>query len=106
MYIVIGDMNGHIGLLGTVENGNGELLREKCETMKLEILNETIADGGVTWQRREQQSAIIDYVLVNDNARMKVRSVWIDEGGEFEINVDHYLNLVRYECVGDKRSIK
>ena len=27
--LVVGDMNGHIGLLGENENGNGKLLREK-----------------------------------------------------------------------------
>ena len=46
--------------------------------MNLETLNEMLADGKITWQRRGQQSAI-DYVLVNVRATPKVKSVWIDK---------------------------
>ena len=49
--LVVGDMNGHIGLLGEGENANGKLLREKSEEMNLEILNATLADEKITWQR-------------------------------------------------------
>ena len=66
--LVMGDMNGHIGLLGEEENMNGRLLREACESMNLEILNETIADGRITWQRKDMRSAI-DYVLANESTR-------------------------------------
>ena len=103
--VVVGDMNGHMGLLGESENGNGKLLREKCEEMKLEILNETLAEGKITWQRRELQSAI-DYVLVNGNARAKVKSVWIDEWGEFGMNSDHNLIIMRYEWVHEMRNMR
>ena len=95
--LVVGDMNGHIGLLGERMNFNGALLRETCEGESLEILNETIAEGKVTWCKREQQS-VVDYVLVNETEREKVVSVWIDEGREFSVNTDHNLVLVRHEC--------
>ena len=99
--MVVGDMNGHIGLLGESENGNGKLLREKCAKMKLGILNETLAEGKFTWQRREQQSAI-DYVLVNGNARAKVKCVWIDEWGEFGMN----LIIMRYKGDHEMRNMR
>ena len=47
--IIVGDMNGHIGLLGEGVNENGRLLREVCEEMNLKILNKTIAENNVTW---------------------------------------------------------
>ena len=95
--LVVGDMNGHIGLLGERINANGSMLREACEEESLEILNETVAEGKVTWCRREQQSTV-DYVLANEHARKKVMSVFIDEEREFSVNTDHNLLLVRYEC--------
>ena len=95
--IVVGDMNGHVGILGEEVNRNGMLLRDACDNMSLEMLNETIAEGRVTWQGREHRSAI-DYVLVNENAREKVLSLWIDEDQEFDIGSDHNLLLVRYDC--------
>ena len=76
--IVIADMNGHIGLVGERTNGNERLLREACEELRLEILNETIAEGKVTWRKHGQHSAI-DYALVNEKAREKVSGVSIDE---------------------------
>ena len=66
--LVMGDMNGHIGLLGEKENANGKLLREACEKMNLEILHETMAEGRITWQHKDMKSAI-DYVLANEKAR-------------------------------------
>ena len=39
--------------------------------MSLEILNETIAEGKVTWNGRECISAI-DYVLTNESARKNI----------------------------------
>ena len=72
--LVVGDMNGHIGLLGERMNANGRMLREVCEDLSLEILNEPIVEGRVTWCRCGQQSAI-DYVLTNEWAREKVKSL-------------------------------
>ena len=99
--LIMGDMNGHIGILGEEENRNGELLREVCENMSLEILNETIAEGKVTWRGRESKSAI-DYVLVNENARENISGMWIDEEGEFDVSSDHGLLHIKYLCDIDK----
>ena len=104
--LIVGDMNAHIGLLGEHMNFNGSLLRETCEGENLEILNETIAEGKITWCRGEQQSAV-DYALVNALEREKVVSVWVDEGREFTVNSDHNLLLVRHECrVGENKVVR
>ena len=70
--IVMGDMNGHIGILGENINGNGELLLSFAEENDLEILNVTMAEGRVTWRKNMCKSAI-DYILVNENARKRVQ---------------------------------
>ena len=93
--IVMGDMNGHIGILGERINENGELLRGFCEEMRLEIFNETIANGRITWQSRDSTSAI-DYVLASIEARERVTSMSIDEEGCFNVGSDHNLLLVEY----------
>ena len=46
--IVMGDMNGHIGLLDEPVNENGEKLNEFVYEMNLKNLNVTIAEGCVT----------------------------------------------------------
>ena len=46
--IVMGDMNGHIGILGEEVNGNGQLLLDFAEVNELEILNLTMGEGKVT----------------------------------------------------------
>ena len=43
--IVVGDMNGHTGILGERSNGNGNRLLDFAEVTDLEILNHTIAEG-------------------------------------------------------------
>ena len=59
--IVMGGMNGHIGLLDEPVNENDERLNEFVYEMNLENLNVAIAEGCVTWSARGQKSAI-DYV--------------------------------------------
>ena len=54
----MGDMNGHIGVLGEDVNGNGQLLLDFAEANELEILNVTMAEGRVTWCGRESESGI------------------------------------------------
>ena len=58
--MVMGDMNAHIGILGEEVNENGRLLLDFAENCQLEILNNTIAEGRVTWAERGRESAI-DY---------------------------------------------
>ncbi len=88
MIVVIGDMNGHVGVLGEPVNKNGELLNEFVFENGLENLNVTMAEGKVTWSNKENCSAI-DYILVNAKARRKVMCMWVDEAGVFDIRSDH-----------------
>ena len=46
--IMMGDMNGHIGILGEEVNGNSQLLRDFAEVNELKILNLTMGEGKVT----------------------------------------------------------
>lgn len=93
--IVMGDMNAHTGMLGERINRNGEMLAEFVSEMNLENLNETLAEGRVTWSARNQESAI-DYVLVNGRMRECVSRMWIDEEGMIDIVSDH--NMLTVEC--------
>lgn len=51
--VVMGDINGHIGMLGVEVNGNGELLLNFMEEygFKNLKLNVTIGEGRATWSR-------------------------------------------------------
>ena len=77
--ILMGDMNGHIGLLGEPVNNNGRLLLDFSEELNLEILNLTMGERCPTWNARGQVSAV-DYFLVNENARQNVERMWVDDG--------------------------
>ncbi|MPC33932.1 hypothetical protein E2C01_027301 [Portunus trituberculatus] len=54
------------------------------DEMELENLNVTLAEGRVTWNAREHESAI-DYMLVNGRMREIVSHMWIDEDGMVDI---------------------
>ena len=62
--LIMGDFNGHTGVLGERVNKNGEMLMNFAEGAHMEVLNHTIAVGKITWQNRLFESAI-DYFLVN-----------------------------------------
>lgn len=101
--IVLGDMNGHTGILGERTNYNGELLMDFAENAGLEILNHTIAEGKVTWSNRISESAI-DYVLVNQEARSKVQSMVVDEEGIIDIDSDHNALLFDFGKYNDQEN--
>ena len=63
--IVMGDMNGHIGLLGENVNNNGRLLLDFADESNLEILNLTMGERCATWHGRRGERSAIDYFLVN-----------------------------------------
>ena len=93
--IVMGDMNGHIGILGEPMNENGERLLNFAERNDLEILNVTIAEGRVTWSRRQSESAI-DYIMVNERARKHVLKMCVDEERKINIPSDHNMLWIKY----------
>ena len=96
--IVMGDMNGHVGVLGENVNVNGQMLLDFAEAQDLEILNVTIAEGRVTWSGRDSESAI-DYMLVNEKARERVTKMWIDEKREIDVASDHNVMVIEFECM-------
>ena len=86
--LIVGDMNGHIGLLGEAVNENGQLLIDFTEDMRLQNLNVTIGDGRATWNAGGHKSAI-DFMLVNERAREHVMNMWVDERREIDIESNH-----------------
>ena len=102
--MIMGDMNAHLGMLGERINRNGEILGEFVDELNLENLNETIAEGRVTWSARNQESAI-DYVLVNGKMREIVDRMWIDEDGVIDVVSDH--NMLVVDCmISGKNEVK
>ncbi|KAF2354818.1 Endonuclease/exonuclease/phosphatase [Trinorchestia longiramus] len=85
--IVVGDMNGHVGILGEKVNENDRKLIDFCEGNEFENLNVTIRNGLHTWESKEWKAAI-DYVLMNHEARQHVREMYVDEN-KFDIDTDH-----------------
>ena len=98
MIVVMGDMNGHVGILGESGNKNGELLNEFVSENELENLNVSIAKGKVTWSNKENCLAI-DYILVKKNARRKVMCMWVDETGVLDIRSDHDMFVIEFKCM-------
>ncbi|KAF2345282.1 Endonuclease/exonuclease/phosphatase [Trinorchestia longiramus] len=84
---VMGDMNGHVGILGEKVNENGHKLIDFCEGNEFENLNVTIGNGLHTWESKGWKAAVDD-VLVNHEARYHVREMYMDEN-EFDIDTDH-----------------
>ena len=102
--LVAGDMNGHTGCLDESVNNNGRLLLDFAEDKEYEILNHTIGQGKVTWKGRQFESAI-DYMLVNQVAREKIKELIVDEEGDFDIDTDHNALILSYQWGNnDKRN--
>ena len=99
--IVMGDMNAHVGILGEQVNRNVETLGEFVDEMDLENLNETLAEGRVTWCARNQESAI-DYMLVSGRMREIVDRMWIDEDGTIDIVSDHNMRYLSVSCMEER----
>ena len=91
-------------MLGEEVNRNGQLLLDFAEANELEILNVTVAEGKVTWSGRESES-VIDYTVVNDKARERVKSMWVDEERMIDVTSDHNVMVLEYECVKERVSV-
>ena len=102
--VVMGDFNGHIGLLGERINMNGQLLLDFSEETNLEIINMTRLDGKATWKGRDGVRSAIDYFLGNNIVSRRVERLWVDEEGEIEIKSDHCMMVL--ELVTKKETKK
>ena len=96
LIFLLGDFNGHIGILGNQQlNYNGKLVMDIKTECDLIILNSTEkCDGTYTWSKGDQTSAI-DFVIVNNNALKICQSMKIDEGQDVFDLSDH--NLIQVE---------
>ena len=96
LIFLLGDFNGHIGILGNQQlNYNGKLVMDIKTECDLILLNSTEkCDGTYTWSRGDQRSAI-DFVIVNNNALKICQSMKIDEGQDVFDLSDH--NLIQVE---------
>ena len=100
--IIMGDMNGHIGILGEKINENGKLLLTFTEENDLEIGNLTKAIGKVTWQRKGgTERSAIDYLLFNNKLAGKIKIIKVDEEKIFDLNSDH--NMITVEIRNQER---
>ena len=97
-YIILGDLNGHIGLVGTQKlNTNGKKILKLVEDLELNILNlDPRCEGEATWGRGEQSSTI-DFILTNNNMTDKFERMHIDEKQEIYDLSDHNLITAHFK---------
>ena len=96
--IVIGDFNGHIGILGPQKvNNNGQIVLDLITDQNLILLNaDENCSGEYTWQSKEHKS-VIDFVLVNNNFYNMLVNMNIDEKkNEFDLS-DHNLITANFK---------
>ncbi|KAG0726595.1 hypothetical protein GWK47_036224 [Chionoecetes opilio] len=73
-WVIMGDMNGHIGLMEERVNRNGELLLDFAERSGCRIKNWEL-ENPTTWRDRNNESAI-DYILVNEPVNRQGCRIW------------------------------
>ena len=94
--LIMGDMNGHIGILGEKIDKNGELLLAFTEENYLEIGNITMAKGKVTWSRKGgKEKSAIDFILMNDHMKYRIQEIIIDEEKEVDLKSDHNMIITK-----------
>ena len=84
--ILLGDMNGHVGFLGSQRlNKNGQIILDLLNRYDLTLLNDVIeCEGTYTWSVGNKKS-VIDYCLINNKFSDKYVKMSIDEN---KINFD------------------
>ena len=101
--IIMGDMNGHVGVLDEDVNGNGQRLLDFAEAERFEILNMTIGHEQATLSQNGR-GYVVDYALVNDKARQNVVGMKVDDSGLYDINTDHNMIEVEFNRRGKPMS--
>ena len=89
---IVGDFNGHIGILGSQKiNKNGKRLIDLSDNHDLNILNlDTNCNGTTTWSQRDHES-VIDFALVNEKMYRHFYEMTIDEKHDILSISDHNL---------------
>ena len=107
--LVLGDFNGHIGLLGhQKQNQHGKIILKWIEEDGLTLLNlDEKCEGIYTWSRGDQKS-VIDYALVNRKMYNHFVEMKIDENQEEFAESDHHLISIKFKFQkkGEKRKNK
>ena len=107
--LVLGDFNGHIGILGhQKENQHGKIVLKWIEEDGLTLLNlDEKCEGIYTWSRGDQKS-VIDYALVNRKMYNHFVEMKIDENKEEFDESDHHLISIKFKFqkTGEKRKNK
>jgi len=85
-WIILGDLNGHIGLMEETVNRNGQLILDFIGDTGMRIKNWEL-ENPVTWRDRRSESAI-DYVIVNEQVEKQGCRMWKNEGVDIS---DHFL---------------
>ena len=101
--IVMGDFNGHIGLIGMQkENDNGKMVLEWMNDYNMALLNlDDKCKGQYTWQRGEQRSAI-DFVMANGKGYQWVMEMEIDEDKDVFDLSDHNLITLKLQLPANR----
>ena len=107
--LVLGDFNGHIGILGHQKaNQHGKIVLKWIEEDGLTLLNlDENCEGVYTWSRGDQKS-VIDYALVNRKMYNHFVEMKIDENREEFADSDHHLISIKFkfQIKGEKRKNK
>ncbi len=102
--ILLGDMNGHTGLLGEQSlDNNGKFILQLITEANLILLNDDRCTGMYTWSQ-EPRKSVIDYVLVNNEMYTYYESMHIDERQEITDLSDHNLITVNLNIGGGNES--
>lgn len=83
-WIIMGDLNGHIGLNNERVNTNGRLILEFVEKAGVKIKNWEL-ENPITWRDKRTESAI-DYIIINKEMEREGCRIWKNE--EIDIS-DH-----------------
>ena len=97
--LIIGDFNGHIGLLGKQKiDKNGRRVLDLADRFNLSILNlDDKCVGDITWSQRGMES-VIDFALINQTLYKEFVSMFIDEQGEILNISDHNMIQIELKC--------
>ena len=93
--LIIGDFNAHTGSDGLPLNKNGKMLNSLIERRELVNLNnDNICNGKFTREDPKGTRTIIDYAIIDNSLRCKVKSFLIDD--------EHKYKISRYKKVNKK----
>lgn len=79
-WIIMGDLNAHIGLNNERLNVNGQMLLNFEEETQMKVMNWQL-ENPITWRDRGTKSAI-DYKMINERVLKNWCKVWKNEDAD------------------------